>query len=170
VSRTPVRADWVSPYAEAIRAGVDAFALDRKCPAEDWRLLAAVGLRETWLGRAPGYAPAGDPDGSGDGGHGRGFWQIDDRGPYKGLIHPAPWPVVAQVIAACQVVHDARVELARFKSAPQYEQGVLCAYNAGSPAVARRLAAGQDPDLATTGTDYGSDVLRVYAALQKAMP
>ncbi len=174
---TPVRPDWVRPHEESIRCGVEAFALDRKCPAEDWRLLAAVGLRETHLGHAPGYAPEGDSEGVGDGGHGHGFFQIDDRGPYRHLIRPFPWPVVAQVIAACQVLHDARVELARFKDSPRFEQAVICAYNAGSPRVARLLEQNKNPDLATADGpdedhqgDYGSDVQRVYNELRRLMP
>jgi hypothetical protein len=138
---------------------------------EDVALLAAICLRETWAGWAPGYAPKGSHVGRGDHGHGFGLFQIDNRGPYAFLPREAPDATpYLQARWACFVLGDARAELARFRLLPVFEAAVLCAYNAGSPAVRKALLAGQHPDHATTGGDYGSDVLRRRDLLRMAHP
>ncbi len=162
---TPVRREWVDPYRDAIAAGVASYAQKHLTPPEDQHLVAAIGLRETWLGNMPGYTPRGSPDGVGDHGHGRGFFQIDDRGPFRHLIRPAPWPVQDQVEAACEVLADARHVLRRFLNAPRFLLAVVCSYNAGTPAVARLMAKGWDPNRATYQGDYGDDVMHAYAVL-----
>jgi hypothetical protein len=58
------------------------------------------------------------------------------------------------------VLQDARRELAAFRDHPLYEVACLCAYNAGSPRVAKALRRNLSPDSVTTGGNYGSDVLR----------
>lgn len=141
----------------------------------DPALLAAVMLRETWAGWAPGYEPPGDHNGKGDHGHGRGLFQIDDRGPFKHLI-PAPgvdWPVETQAYAACEVLEDAELKLrAHFPSLPAaaLEEAMLCAYNAGVDRVGRQIQQGLDPNLVTTGRDYGRNVLARRAALRAKAP
>ena len=127
---------------------------------QDTALLCAIALRETWAGWAPGYVPAGDPCGRGDGGHGFGLFQIDDRGPYQHW--PREFPQASahlQARWACQVLSDARRELAGWRTHPAIEEAILCAYNAGSPRVGRMLGQGLDPNAVTTGRDYGHDVL-----------
>ncbi len=129
----------------------------------DTALLAAICLRETWAGWAPGYTPLGDYNGRGDLGHGRGLFQIDDRGPFRHLIPPAgqDWPPEVQALAACEVLEDAEEKLrAHFPSlsVDQLEEAMLCAYNAGVDAVSRALQQGISPNLCTTGRDYGRDV------------
>lgn len=165
MAATPIRPDWVAPYHDAIAVGVAQFAVQANLPSEDPVLVAAIGLRESYMGRAL-TPPA--PDGVGDLGHGRGLFQIDDRGPFKHLIQPAPWPVNVQAAACCEVLADARRVLAPFAAAPNFLCAVLCAYNAGTIPVTRVMAAGGDPNHLTTGGDYGVDVLRVYAGLRNS--
>ncbi len=162
---TEPRRDRVDPYRAAIEAGVAAYSRARLARPEDPLLVAAIGLRETWLGHMPGYAPPGSPDGTGDHGHGRGLFQIDDRGPFAHLIEPAPWPVERQAAACCAVLDDARRRLRAFAASPRYLLAVVCAYNAGPEHVAPLMARGWDPNRCTFGGDYGDDVLAVYAAL-----
>jgi hypothetical protein len=141
------------------------FALAALAEGEDTAVLCAICLRETWAGWAPGYvlpyAEAPHWLGRGDGGHGFGLFQIDDRGPYKHLPVEAPEASPElQARWACWVLRDARRELAEFKGRVLFERAVLCAYNAGSPAVARAMHIGVNPDMVTIGADYGSDVQR----------
>lgn len=138
---------------------------------EDAALLCAIALRETWAGWAPGYQPKGSHLGRGDGGHGWGLFQMDDRGPY------AKWPREApeaspylQARWACQVLADARLELSRYRAHPRYLEAALCAYNAGSTRVARQLERGLDPNAVTSGGDYGRDVLRRRTTLRALYP
>jgi hypothetical protein len=147
---------------------------------EDVALLCAVMLRESIGGTI--LTPPGR-NGRGDGGHGRGLFQIDDRGPFRHLIPPdgEDWPVLVQARAACHVLATARVELAAFAALPIFERAVACRYNAKLENVVRELellAAGKkrpdgrdpDPDLVTTGKDYGSDVLRLRDLVRAARP
>lgn len=128
---------------------------------EDAALLAAICLRETWAGWAPGYRPKGSYLGHGDGGHGFGLFQMDDRGPYKHLPRECPEATpFLQARWACQVLRDARVELAEFRGLAVFEVATICRYNASLASVTRALRVGVDPNLATTGHNYGADVLR----------
>jgi hypothetical protein len=138
---------------------------------EDTALLAALCLRETHAGWAPGYVPKGCFTGRGDHGHGFGLFQIDDRGPYRHL--PAECPEATPMLQArwaCAVLEDARRELAAFRGHPLFERATLAAYNAGSPRVATALRAGLDPDSVTTGKNYGADVLHRRDRLRSRYP
>jgi hypothetical protein len=138
--------------------------------AIDVPLLAGVTLRETWSGWAPGYTPLGDYNGKGDGGHGRGLWQIDDRGPFRHLI-PQPgtdWLPFDQALAAITVLIAAREELAHHRgriTPALFELACVCRYNAALANVDRALCIGVDPNLVTTGKNYGRDVLARRARL-----
>jgi hypothetical protein len=144
---------------------------------EDTALLAALCLRETLAGWAAGYKPKGDANGRGDGGHGRGLFQIDDRGPYKDLV-PAPgvdWSPFQQAQAACIVLADAREQLAEFRALPVFEVATICRYNASLARVVAALRVGVHPDTVTTKgpsgrPDYGSDVLARRALLRAKYP
>jgi hypothetical protein len=148
------------------------FAESALVEGEDTALLAAICLRETWAGWAPGYTPKGSYLGRGDGGHGWGLLQIDDRGPYAHLPKECPEATpMLQARWACSVLRDARKYLAEFKPHPLWERGCVAAYNAGAPKIAKVLARWHpgmpleghpelDPDLCTTGKNYGADVLR----------
>lgn len=163
--------DLVSEDFERLLPYLSDFAEAALMEGEDTALLCAVCIRETWAGWAPGYVPAGSPTGRGDHGHGFGLFQIDDRGPYAYLPKEAPSATAhLQARWACWVLRDMRNELSRFKRHPLYERAVVCAYNAGSPRVGRALEIGVDPDLCTTGGDYGTDVIATRQMLRAAYP
>lgn len=139
--------------------------------SEDTCRLAAICLRETWAGWAPGYTPKGSPLGYGDHGHGFGLFQIDDRGPYARLVAANPWASPREQAAwACEVLADARRDLVHFANRSDYDQAVLATYNAGAGAVRRALIMGWGPDRPTSGGDYGADVLRRMAWLRARAP
>lgn len=165
--RTPATWDMISPWVDSAEAGTASFALERGVTREDPDLVLAIGLRETWLGTVPDFRPRLCPEGVGDGGHGHGFFQVDDRGPYRRLIRPAPWPIVVQVMAVTEVLRDNRREMGAFLGSPRFLQAVVCAYNASPAHVVALMTAGKDPDEATTGADYGSDVLRLQAVVKQ---
>ncbi len=151
---------YLSEFAEAALA-----------EAEDTALLAAIALRETWAGWAPGYTPKGTHLGFGDSGHGFGLFQIDNRGPYAHLPKECPdASAFLQARWACWVLKDARRDLVHFRGSAYFERAVLSTYNAGAPAVRRALLMGHDPDRVTTRQNYGADVLFRRDRLVRAHP
>jgi len=115
----------------------------------------------------------------GDAGHARGAFQIDDR--YHG-----PWLAAHAAAAAGRVPPlDAAADFAAALLAPELLAGraqglrdeallrfAAAAYNAGRSRALRGLAQG-DPDLETTGRDYGRDVvarLRLFRLLLAGPP
>ncbi|MBA2615226.1 MAG: peptidoglycan-binding protein [Actinobacteria bacterium] len=118
-------------------------------------LLLAIASRETDM-----------DDVVGDGGHGRGLFQIDDRSHRTFLLeHGAGGtdgkpPVRDAARYAAQLVRD-NLEFARRKgvSEPERLKFALSAYNAGPGNAHAGWQAG-DSDARTTGADYGRDVLR----------
>jgi hypothetical protein len=112
------------------------------------RILYALGSRETNLAEFYEQHP-------GDGGHGRGTWQLDDRSHHI----PNPFPIELQAEMAGKLLHDLIAEFGgNVKSA-------LSAYNAGAGGARKGIAAG-DSDRFTTGHDYGADVLARLHVLQ----
>lgn len=111
-------------------------------------LLYAVGSRETNL-----------TDEIGDGGHGHGVFQLDDRS----HTIPDPFPVALQAELASTMlaglIHtfDGNVLAA------------VCAYNAGAGAVSRQLRRKLDPNAVTANGDYGRDVLDRCSFLQRQL-
>lgn len=100
--------------------------------------LFAVGSRETNL-----------TDETGDGGHGHGVFQLDDRS----HTIPAPYPVSQQATdAAAHLVGS-------YRSCGSW-QGAADEYNDGS----------RPYDSATTGGDYGSDVIARMTWCQQNIP
>jgi hypothetical protein len=158
-----------APYVDDIHLGCLAHE-----PVEDTALVVAIGLRETWLGTCPGYSPRG-PNGRGDGGHGRGLFQIDDRHEFAALIPPdgQDWSVLSQAWCCAHVLARAREELSAYARNHLFERAVVCRYN--SSGVARAMAARLDPDSVTTRgssgrRDYGSDVLGLRDGLRRLYP
>jgi hypothetical protein len=96
----------------------------------------------------------------GDGGHGHGMFQYDDRS------HAIP----------AGFDHDVRLQAetaaAMLRGLIDAFQGAirpaLDGYNAGAGAVRAALKIGRDPDSVTTGRNYGSDVLERMSYLQLA--
>lgn len=150
---------------------------------EDTALLAALCLRETWAGWAPGYSPKGSYLGRGDGGHGRMLFQFDDRGPWAYLPRECPEATpMLQARWACHILACNRTNLADFREHPLYERGVLSAYNAFAfpveqyasrrdrDPIRKALILGQDPDHCTSGKNYGADVIRRRDRLREEHP
>lgn len=157
----------LAPYLGEIR---EACALEDR----EVSLVCAIGLRETHFTWSPGYHPKGSIHGRGDGGHGSGPYQFDDRGPYAYLPREAPQATAyLQSRWVCWALADAERELVAalgpaFARTPLFEVAVVCCFNAGSPAVVRCIRAGRHPDHATADGpdadhegDYGSSVLAI---------
>src|SRR6188508_48639 len=108
-------------------------------------LLFALGSRETNLRNIVG-----------DSGHGHGIWQRDDRSfviPADYLSTPLKQATDAGTLLAGHFMRFRTIHpIAPWRAA-------VAAYNAGAGGVTRALQAGQTPDSATTGGDYGADVL-----------
>jgi hypothetical protein len=100
-------------------------------------LLYAVGSRETNL-----------RDVVGDGGHGHGIFQLDDRS------HHIPQPFGPELQAAV---------------AAAMRRSLIVAFDAGVGAVRRAISRGRDPNTVTAGGDYGADVLERCSVLQRSL-
>ncbi|MFL5349981.1 MAG: peptidoglycan-binding protein [Hyalangium sp.] len=91
----------------------------------------------------------------GDGGHGRGLMQIDDRSWGSWLSgHNGGMDPASNIMKGAEIL---RANLDQFKG---NTKAALAAYNAGGGNVNKALRAGHDPDSVTTGHNYGSDVLK----------
>ena len=112
-------------------------------------LLLAVGARETNLTNEVG-----------DGGHGHGVWQLDNRS------HEIPvgfdGDVKAQAIKAAEMLAGLIADFGELGPA-------LAAYNTGSGNVSKRLALGLSPDLDTANGDYSADVLERLDVVQHTL-
>ena len=109
----------------------------------------------------------------GDGGHGRGAFQIDDRSHREWLVRHgagrpgAVPPLGPAAVYAASLLAAARVFALRNGVAPAaHVKFMLSAYNAG-PAGALRGYRRGDSDLATTGRDYGRDVARRLGLIRR---
>lgn len=124
-------------YLPQVQAAAKKYNLD---PA----LLFAVMSRET-----------GGRNIKGDGGHGRGLMQIDDRswGPWL-ASHNGGMDPASNIMKGAEIL---RANLDTFKG---NTKAALAAYNAGPGNVQKALRNGRDPDSVTTGHNYGSDVLK----------
>ncbi len=113
-------------------------------------VLFAVGSRESNLRNIVG-----------DGGHGYGVWQRDNRS----------WGVDRKYLDS--VLTQARdagdLLAANFKRFENWRHAIA-AYNAGAGAVARALRDKKDPDQVTTGRDYSRDVWERRAHLVTQLP
>ncbi|MFF1358739.1 peptidoglycan-binding protein [Streptomyces sp. NPDC058297] len=113
-------------------------------------LLLAVGSRETNLTNKVG-----------DGGHGHGVWQRDDRW----------WPIPEGYDKDVRKqAEDAAILLAANHKALGDWAPAVAAYNAGLTGVKDAIKAGKSPDSVTAGGDYAADVLGRLAHLQAAAP
>ncbi len=126
--------------------------------------IGGIGSRESFWGII--LDPPG-PDGVGDSGHGRGLMQIDD-GSHE-FARTGNWTDPrANIRYGCDLLADNRAVLKREGlSGKQLLRATAASYNAGLSAVLRRLERGSDVDLATTGQDYGKDVLDRSGWFQK---
>lgn len=122
-------------------------------------LLLAIASRET-----------GCRDVVGDGGHGRGVFQIDDRFHHEwlerhgaGAARETPPVEDAVEYAAAMLARALEVGRGRELRGERAVKFAASAYNAGLGGALKGLARG-DSDLGTTGRDYGRDVVaRMHA-------
>ncbi|MFC4494059.1 N-acetylmuramoyl-L-alanine amidase [Streptomyces ovatisporus] len=112
-------------------------------------LLLAVGSRETNLVNKVG-----------DGGHGHGVWQQDDRW----------WKVPAGFDKDVQAQAEKAAKLLADNIKAVGLPAGVAAYNAGLTGVKNALAAGKSADSATTGGDYAADVLGRMAYADDVKP
>lgn len=121
--------------------------------ADKWNLprflIFAVGSRETNLNNE-----------TGDGGHGRGIFQLDDRS----HTIPDPFPVEEQAETAAHMLHGL------IEQWPGDIRAAVASYNCGAGNVLDAQRAGLDVDYYTAGRDYGSDVLERMHWLQVKYP
>lgn len=138
-----------------------------------WRF-AALGLRESGWGHAPGYFPKGDPCGTGDGGHGYGLFQIDDRFHSNFVRSADAREPFKQALYACRILREARDwfkrSAARTYDPEPLERAVYAAYNAGPGRAYHQIVSGLDPDAVTTGKNYSAWIWAKAAELQAEVP
>ena len=164
----------ITPYLDAICLAAD----EQGLPRVRREVLAAVALRETCAGYAPGYTPRGTHLGWGDSGHGWGLWQADDRTWEAWILTPEALTAIGQARqAARKIAANLRILSAAFPALPAatLELAAICGYNARLGAVAGQLAAGADPNAVTTRgpsgrPDYGDDVLAIAERLRRGDP
>jgi len=133
-------------------------------------LLLAIVDRETLWGWARTYSAPGKPDGTGDRGHGHGFFQIDDRS-HNLFIGTGMWSNVR--IAAQYAIDDVLGAAYRYlrkrlsadapgvsepRSEIDLQWDAVAAYNCGAANVEKSVRNGRDRDARTTGGDYSRDV------------
>lgn len=112
--------------------------------------LYALGSRETNLKNVLG-----------DGGHGHGVWQRDNR----------YWDVDASYLNDVKKqATDAAKLLVELHKTFNTWQGAFAAYNAGPTAVKKALSEGKTVDTYTTGGDYAADVLGRRLLIETAPP
>jgi hypothetical protein len=139
--------------------------------AESFELSPAVvgGIlsRESGCGRLLGKG--GNPPGTGDGGHGRGLMQVDDRY-WKGFLNLDQqggeedawrWPAFNLAFGCWLLRKNMEAMREHFPGLgeDQVARAALAAYNCGRGRVIKALAEGHDVDAGTTGGDYGRDVM-----------
>ena len=133
----------------------------------------ALGYRESFLGFAPGYTPLGDPTGSGDGGHGRGLFQIDDRY-HKAFVTSDKFKDPKEQCAfACELLSDNRryfIGEIPWLLGEELEHCVYAAYNASRDHVLMKYELGEDVDECTTGKDYSKYIFTLADAIESRYP
>lgn len=116
-----------------------------------------------------------DEDGLGDAGHGHGEIQIDDRS-HGAFCDSGQWQDLAASLEYVRknVILPSYNYLAdRFgffgEDYTRLFWGTVAAYNCGAGNVSKAVAAGQAPDVRTTGRDYSSDVRARALTLAQAL-
>ena len=140
-----------NPYKTAVTAAAASYKWLK--PA----ILAAIGSRES------GWGLFLDSNDAGDGGHGRGIMQIDDRY-HDNFLKTQNWRdpgvnikyAVDNVLAAYYTELDQKTNLEGF----DLLRGAIAAYNGGVGGVMSALEDGLDVDGYTTGKDYSWDVIQ----------
>lgn len=121
-------------------------------------VIAGIGSRESLWGLA--LTPQG-PTGTGDGGHGRGLMQVDDRWHVKhtsGTDWMIPEKHIPYAVGVLKWSIDTLQKDMGLQGLNALRAGIA-AYNAGPGNVKNALLVGEDVDFNTTGQDYSRDVL-----------
>lgn len=133
-------------------------------------VLAGIMMRETRIGTSHLLDKPG-PEGRGDGGHGHGLMQIDDRS-FPEFCASPDWAdpqkniyFAAGVLAGKRQYLTARVP---WLTPTELERAAIAAYNCGEGRVRQALHEGRDPDSDTTGGDFSRAVLE-YAVIYKSL-
>jgi hypothetical protein len=156
----------VLAHLEAIQSSAARHGLD---PA----IVAAVISRET--GGNPRWCLPPPRGQLGDGGHGHGPMQIDDRSfpDWCSRWRAGELDVADGIEQGCEVLASKLAEVARLAASALpvqlWLQAGIAAYNCGSGRAVRALAKGADPDLCTTGSDYSKDVLAQAEVFRSAI-
>lgn len=154
---------------ETIRAAYGEF-IEAAASAHRHRpeVLAGIMARESEGGLSPLLDQQG-PAGRGDRGHGHGLMQIDDRS-FPDFCNGRSWadPAANIDMGAWVLARKRRYLASRALgyavTNDALERAAIAAYNAGEGAVLRCVVKSIDPDTATTGRNYSSEVLRLATA------
>ena len=132
-------------------------------------VLGGIMMRESRGGEA--LTPPG-PAGTGDGGHGRGLCQIDDRW-HKEFCAGEDWKDPeknilkgAEILAGSHRYIATRAAALHLKTPKEIERAGIAGYNCGQGKVVQALAQGLDVDYFTTHGDYSRTVLRLARGYQ----
>jgi hypothetical protein len=120
-------------------------------------VIAGIGSRESHWGLA--LTPP-NPGGTGDGGHGRGLMQIDDRW-HIPFIQSGKWAIASEnIIYGCAVLKSS-INLFTKNGITGFTalQGGIAGYNCGPSRALAGHREGYGVDYYTTGRDYAKNVL-----------
>lgn len=149
-------ADLSAEYRRAVRAWPFIGQLE-----QSYRLprmmLFAVGSRETNLSNEIG-----------DGGHGHGVWQLDDRSHaipvgFDGNVH-------VQAVTAGRMLAGLLAAFAHVKDPVTRVRAAMVGYNAGAGTAGYNLAHGLNLDTGTAHDDYSADTYARMTYLERAFP
>lgn len=135
-------------------------------------VLAGIICRETRGGTSPLLDIPG-PAGRGDGAHGHGLMQIDDRS-YPDFCTGEQWKdPAANIDFGGRVLFEKRTYLSNHTAGwhfttDEIEQAAIAGYNCGAGNVLKSLSEGWDVDRRTAHQDYSKTVL-IYAEIYRAL-
>lgn len=121
-------------------------------------IIAGIGSRESHWGLA--LTPPG-PGGTGDGGHGRGLMQVDDRW-HVNFINSGKWADATEnIIYGCAVLKNSMYLFEKrlgWTMSEKLLRAGIAGYNCGPSRALQAYNDGQDIDYYTTGRDYSRNV------------
>lgn len=132
-------------------------------------LIVALGEQETKWTWGDGYAPKGDPRGTGDGGHGHGIMQIDDR-TWGDWLASHDWGDPHTNITKGVQILKSNLSYFAGKGLVGSDQlsAALAAYNHGPGNVWKNIQANRDVDYGTAHNNYSASVSAILADLTSA--
>lgn len=145
-------------YGDIIVAAVEEYRIRAE-------VVGAIIQRETAGGLSP-YLDIRGPEGRGDGGHGHGLMQIDDRS-FPEFCSSVDWMQPEANIRFGTKILARKRSYIRSKTVgigftePELERAAIAAYNCGEGNVMKSIRAGEDVDTRTANQNYSADVLRM---------